>query len=363
MRFPTLVSVTTLSLLAFAAPASASLQTFGSDLTAAADRTEARQADTVYWQQAFADGRLPTAPVQGQIKEVRIKGFAQSDRAAGSLGGGGETMFHVQSLVALQGATTSVKQTSQAFDVPNRLVADANTVTTYRPANFCVEPGEAIAVNTIGGWDGFANRDLRDGPVGLYPDGTPLQIFSAVPEATVTQYTKDEGTNNGAVLHPDKHRGAGSELLMQMTLATGDDRSYECGGPNTYRPADAPRAPRTDSSGSPLPAMDDPARAAATIPAGKRASVDSKGFVSVGLHCPSLKPCQGVVTLTSGKIVLGKRDYAIAKGTSAGIRFRLSEAGLKLVKRKRYKLTAKATAVTQGAGTQVGTVQLKKRGS
>jgi len=283
-------------------------------------------------------------------------------------------MFHIQ---AIEGSTFRI--TSQDFFLPN--TGDAQQINSFAPTNFCVKPGDRIAFNTVGGYDGVGAQPVNGiySPASPYPMGTPLRIFARSSSAGTAWYEQANGTDNGESMapngsgprEPDQGNASsgqldGQELLMQMTLATGDDRSYECGGPNTYRPADPvplPKPPKTESTGKPLPAKDDPIRAAATIPAGTRASVDSKGFASLGLSCPSLRPCKGILTLTAGKTKLGQGRYSIAKGKSQGVRFKLAKAGLKLVKRKKYKLSATATAVTEGAGTQTRKVKLKKRGA
>jgi len=340
-------------LLLLPAAGEADLQTFGSDLAATAGEVRSEQRDVAYWQTAFADGRLPTVPVDGQIKEVRLKGFAHSDREPGALGGGGETGFHVQ---ALTPGGASARITSQFFDVPNRKVGDASTITTYRPENFCVKQGEAIALNSIGGWDGVANRDPLVGPVGPYPDGTPLQIFASVPSATTTYFTADQGTNNGQAFqprpgHPADRRGehAGLELLMQMTLATGEDRSYECGGPNTYRPADAPPAPKPGGGGAP------PGVQKTTIPRKQRVGVSKKGVAGMALFCqPGPRACAGTVTIYAatpkGDVAIGSKRYSIAQKSTGKAKIKLSAAGHRLFKSRGRKLPVRIEAVTQPGG-------------
>ena len=84
--------------------------------------------------------------------------------------------------------------------------------------------------NTVGGWDGIANR------TGPYPDGTPLQIFSGVAGATVSEYMKANGTNNGAVITSKTGPGTGHELLMRMTVGTGKDGTGLCKGGTSTGP-------------------------------------------------------------------------------------------------------------------------------
>jgi len=219
-------SVTTAGLLAAAAlaavaapsPAAAGYRAFGSDLTLPADVTEARQADTVYWSSRLTGGGGVRVPQRGQIVKVQIKGIARSRPKRGVPGG--ETMFHVQSLEPRGRGRLQVRLTSQAFFLPT--AGDPQRVTTYRPENLCVAARQRIGFNTVGGWDGVPDR------TGPYPDGTPLQIFGASPRASTGEYTAADGTNNGAVF--EGRSRAGRELLMRLTLATGRDRSYECGG-------------------------------------------------------------------------------------------------------------------------------------
>lgn len=357
------------ALLTFPAAAPAALQTFGSDLALPADEVQAFGADVAYWQTSFADRRLPTVPVDGQIREVRIKGFAHSSREDGATSGGGERMFHVQALTP-EGTTVQARITSQAFDVPSQAVADRNTVTAYRPENFCVKAGEFVAFNNIGGFHPTS-----------FPQGTPMQVFAKAPRSVVDYFTADNGTNNGALFtprpgHQEDRSGrlADTELLMQMTLATGDDRSYECGGPNTYRPADPPRVPRPSSVASPVPGST-PAAApvqVATIPNG-RVGVARSGRTTVALRCQSgPSRCRGVVTLTARDrrrrktVRLASRSYDLTPGRTASVALRLTRAGFRAFKRNRRRMAGTVVTVTRSGGanyTQRRGVRVKRRGA
>ncbi len=210
------------------ATGAAKLVTFGSSLKARANVTEARQADTAYWQTRFAGGRSPRSPVSGQIKSVRIKGTARSSWQPGSPIGG-ERMFHLQVLRKQANGTFKIIVTTQPFYLPGR-GSPSQTITTFRPINFCALKGDYIVFNTVGGWDGIANR------TGPYPDGTPLQIFSRATGSTVAEYMKADGTNNGDVITASTKQGKGHELLMRMTVGTGKDGTGLCQGGTSTGP-------------------------------------------------------------------------------------------------------------------------------
>ncbi len=340
---PRLLRATILSggaLLAAPAAVQADLQVFGSDLRAPADRTEARQADTAYWHQAFADGRSVSAPAGGQIVEIRLKGYAKSDRPPGAIGGGGETVFHFQTLEPQPDGTFRVKVTSQAFDVPNAMTGTPETITAYRPENLCVAQGDVVAFNTIGGWDGIPDR------TGPYPDGTPLQIFGAVPGSATSQFTGDNQTNNGAVLRPDVVRGTGEELLMQMTLATGPDAFYMCPGGtnNPYRPPDPPRPSRAPAASSAAPPPGIAIR-------GGRVRVSRGGRFALSLRCePGPATSQGTVGVERSGKVFASRGLELAGGAAKTVRLRLNRAGRKLAaQRSGSRFTVRA--ITR-AGTE-----------
>lgn len=208
------------------ATGSAKLVQFGSSLKGRADVKQARQADTAYWQTKFAGGRSPRSPVSGQIKSVRIKGTALSSWRPGSPIGG-ERMFHLQALRKQANGTWRILVTSQAFFLPGR-GTPSQRITSYRPINMCIAKGDSVVFNTVGGWDGIANR------TGPYPDGTPLQIFSRATGSTVSEYMKADGTNNGDVITAKP--AAGRELLMRVTVGTGKDGTALCKGGTDVTP-------------------------------------------------------------------------------------------------------------------------------
>ena len=207
-------------LVAVPASSDAALLSFGSTLKARANVKQARQADTAYWQTKLPGGASPRAPANGQIKAFKVKGIALSSWKPGSPPGG-ERMFHLQSLHKQPNGSYKILVTSQAFFLPGK-GTNSQTITTFRPTNFCIAKGDSLVLNTVGGWDGIANR------TGPYPDGTPLQIFSGVAGATVAAYTKANGTNNGNIIRGKST--AGRELLMRLTVGTGRNGTALCKG-------------------------------------------------------------------------------------------------------------------------------------
>jgi hypothetical protein len=204
------------------ATGSAALRSFGSTLAAAANVTEARQADTAYWQTKLPGGKPTRAPATGQIKSFKVKGIAKSNWKPGATVGG-ERMFHLQSLRKRSDGSYKIIVTSGAFYLPGN-GTNPQKITTFRPINFCVRKGDSLVLNTVGGWDGITSGK------GPYPLGTPLQIFSKVSGATSAEYTKAGGTNNGDVVRAKAGAGAGRELLMRLTVGTAKNATALCPG-------------------------------------------------------------------------------------------------------------------------------------
>ncbi|MEA2221591.1 MAG: hypothetical protein QOJ35_4217 [Solirubrobacteraceae bacterium] len=347
-----LSTLTVLGLAVAPASSDAAFTTFGSDLAAPADTSEARQADTAYWQTTFADGRSPLAPATGQITSFRIKGTALSKPVDGVPGG--ETMFHLQALRAQPDGSFRILRSSQAFYVPDR-DADPQTITTYVPENFCIDTGDVLVFNTVGGWDGVIGDVQRPA---LYPHGTPLQIFSTVRGAGVSQFTGADKTNNGDVITGSalpRH-----EILMQLTVGTGSDATALCpGGTIGLAP---PRAPAV----APPP----PRIQKATLPAGQRVTVSRKGKLSVSLFClPGASRCAGTVRLMKGlsrPVSVGSSRFDMGPKTTGHATILLNVRGRQLFKRGRGRLTVKIVAETRpGGGVRTSSlgVTLRRRGT
>lgn len=350
------------------ATGSAAVYPFGSDLTPAANRAEARQADTVYWQTSFADGRPPVAPVDGQIRLVRIKGVALSDRVAplGVPPVGGERDFHMQVMQPLPDGRFQIRNpggTSGFLSVPPR-TADPQGVTEYSSdaglvVNLCARAGDSIVFNTIGGWDAVPNR------TGPYPDGTPLQIFSSVPSvySVVSEFTGDNQTNNGAIITPKA--GPGRELLMQVVIGNGRHGTALCAGGTAGAegplplsvpdPGPAPPPPQPPPPPGQVPPPPPPLVQLATIPASQRVTVSKQGKLSVSLFCKlTTSRCTGrvrVLRRTGKAISLGAAKFNIAGKKTGHATIYLNKTGRQLFfKRGKGRLSVKIQAVTDPGG-------------
>ena len=327
------------------ATAAADIITFGSSLAAPADVALARQADTIYFQSVFPDGRGTTVPASGQIKTVSVKGFAPYPPVPGQIGG--ETMFHIQTLKPLPDGTYQVLVTSQPFFVPNSGASD--TITTFLPINLCAAAGDVVVFNTIGGWSGTA-----DPPFNF---GTPLQIFSRQ-NGTISEYTKDNGTNNGAIVRPIANPG--HELLMQLTVGTGQDGTGLCpGGTFTGVPAPPPPPggppPPPGSPPPPPPPPPPPAAAVQKATIGtQRVTVSRTGKLVVSLFCrtgPSR--CVGTVRPKSRArtpTTLGSGTFAIASGKTGRSTVQLNRIGRKRLAARGGRLPVNIVAETRPGG-------------
>ena len=333
----------------------AALTPFGSDLLAPANVSSARPVDTAYWQAAFAGGRSVVAPASGQIRSVRIKGIALSSPLAGVPGG--ETDFHIQVAQPLPDGTFQVRDpggTSGNLKLP-QAGADPQVVTTYEPENLCVRQGDIVIFNTVGGWDAGS---------GLYPNGTPLQIFSRVPNAVLSGFTAADKTNNGDILTTTPLPDA--ELLMQATVGSGPDGTGLCPGGT---------AGLAGPGATPPPPPPPPPAAAtvqkATLPAAQRVTVSSKGTLGVSLFCrtgPSR--CAGTVrvkTRGTRPISLGLGTFDVASGRTGRASIRLNRTGRRrffVFGRGRLRVTIAAETRPGGASRRATlAVTLRRRGS
>jgi hypothetical protein len=203
-----------LVLLVAAPMASAGYYTLGSDLKATPTIVEHHGADSAFWNVTLESGGLASAPVGGQVTEVRVKGIVLPDPTGRR---NPIPMIHFQTLHPHGDGTFEVELSSAPFYTP--IGGDPDTISTYRPVNMCLHKGDVLDFNDIGGnewwWGNY--------------DGMPFLTFARVRGSSTGFYSKNNGTNIGSRWAPASTR-QGEELLMQMKFATGPHATDICPG-------------------------------------------------------------------------------------------------------------------------------------
>lgn len=333
----------TLMLTLLAATAGATTLTFGSPLAVPASKDTANNlgyqgsnvplpgsvfhiphdgADGALWNVQLPVGD-PTAPMGGQVVNVRLEGCAKSNGPAPL------TQIHFQSLAPTVGGGAKVELTSQAFEIPvcGAGGASGSTVSSYDPINLCVAQGDYVAFNEEGGFVGAQN--------GLppYPAGVPYMVIGGVTRATMNSFIRNNGVGNGSVFSPTdttSHDGfasnPGEELMLQATLATGPDATPICpGGTKGLPPPGSARAAHRHV----FPTL--------TIPTPQLDGMNIRGVVQVAVYCHSASSCTGTITLHSKpyrgarSIWLGAGRFVIGAHRTGKARVHLSALARRMV--------------------------------
>ncbi|MEA2473253.1 MAG: hypothetical protein QOE06_1168 [Thermoleophilaceae bacterium] len=311
MRLP-LISL--LAVLAVAGTAQAAVTPFGSDLSAPANRVNSHATDTAFWNATLAGGQGVTAPEDGQITTIRVKGGVLTSTKDNQLA----RLVHFQVLRPLGGTRNRVQLTSGNFYLPRS--DDPQVVTTYsapKLVNLCVNKGDIVDLNTIGGFEFRPNDSAA---------GSQLQVFSDVPGSLTRWYEKAGGTNNGATL-PSFSELPGQELLMQTWVASGPDATEIC--PGGYR-GHAFRG--LDVVAAPQPALK-----------AKQRRARLKG------HCPgqNFGGCYGKLRLTAvidgAEVSLGSVGFSIRSGYKNTIEVPISQKNVTAIQ-KANGVTATVTS-------------------
>jgi hypothetical protein len=200
-------AVAALAAVAFPAGAVANRYVWGSDLKAPANRIEAHPSASAFWHTKLPGGARVRVPAKGRVSVLKLKGQAIKHGSTEPV-----TLFHFQVLHPTGDGRLRVSLTSGNFHVP--VGGDQNRVTTYHPVNLCAKKDDFVAFSDVGGYK-----------PGTYPNGTPFRIFSNVPGAKTGFYTQPGGINNTNTFTPMAPH-AGEELLMRITLVTGDEAGY-----------------------------------------------------------------------------------------------------------------------------------------
>ncbi|HEX5225913.1 MAG TPA: hypothetical protein VFW29_12365 [Solirubrobacteraceae bacterium] len=286
-------------------------------------------SDAAIFNTTLASGQA-AMPATGQAVKVALEGCAKA-----SPGGPPPlTQIHFQTVHPLGNGTYKVELSSQAFDIPVCATAgqpSGTTVTTYEPTNLCVSQGDYVAFNDEGG---FVEN--------VYRSGVPYQVMGSVPGSSFDSFLKNEGTGNGSVLDPGVSSSmdgfalnAGKELMMQVTLGTGTDARYVCGGGTK----DAPKVlaplsvhPQTDG-------------------------VNHSRIVSVAIYCRPAGGCAGNAALTAGTRQVGRKSFTLPGNKTSHLAIRIASSAMRTI-RKHHGLSAMLTA-TMGSTTVSQPISVK----
>jgi hypothetical protein len=200
-------AVAALAAGAFPSAAVATRYVWGSDLEAPANKTETHPRASAFWHIALPGGARVRAPKKGRVATLKLKGSAIKHGSTEP-----QNMFHFQVYHPTDDGKLRVSLTSGPFYVP--IGGDRNRITTYHPVNLCAKKGDYVAFSNLGGYK-----------PGKYPNGTPFRVFSDVSKATTGFFTDGSGINNTNVFTPMAPH-VGEELLMRITLFTGDKAGY-----------------------------------------------------------------------------------------------------------------------------------------
>ncbi|HUA75572.1 MAG TPA: hypothetical protein VL988_12515 [Solirubrobacteraceae bacterium] len=278
-------------------------------------------ADAVLWNDTLVDGTA-RSPETGQALKVSLEGCA----VPAPNGPPPLTQIHFQDLTPQPNGGAKINITSQAFDIPicGAGGASGSTVSTYEPINLCVSAGDYVAFNEEGG---FVEHS--------YQSGVRYQVLGQAPGSKTDSFIRGGGTNNGTLISPLDTSSmdgfvanAGKELMLRVTLGTGNDATHICPGGNKGAPpvlAPIRVSPQT-------------------------VGVNHSRIVAVALFC-RVSPCNGVATITgAGGRTYGRKGFVLTPNKTAHLPIRISN---KLVKMIRRNHVATPTLTAEVAGAKV----------
>jgi len=283
-------------------------------------------ADTALWNVGLANG-TPRSPATGQALKVALEGCA----VPAADGTPPLTQIHFQDLTPLANGGAKINITSQAFDIPvcGQGGASGSTVTGYEPINLCVSAGDYVGLAEEGG---FVEHS--------YQSGVPYRVMGQVAGSTTASFIRAGGINNGDSLPSSDSsdmdgyaNNPGRELMLRVTLGTGNDATHICPGGNRGAPpqlAPIRVSPQTDG-------------------------VNHNRIVAVAMFC-RVSPCNGVATLSSNAAdtstygreeTYGRVGFSLPANKTVHLAIRVKP---KLIKRIRAKhgMSTVLTAVVNG---------------
>lgn len=308
------------AMLALAPAAHAATYTYGSDLSRPVTTSDSHPQD---WA-AFPTATTPPSPggyavtQAGEVSAVAFRGRILADSPVPAL-------FVFRIVVLRPQADGSLSPTVASADLKSRFIgADQQAVTSVDlqalPERMCVVPGDVVAVATSGGYDPQT-----------YPRGVPVQMFSSAPASSYGVYKKaatDPSFQNGTKVRPTTVTG--KELLMRVTVGTGDNARPTCRV-----------ATSTTTSPSPTPsATPGPTPASGAVAISAKTVKVRRGKVRLSLGCAGPGACTGTLALSRLGRNYGRAPFSIAAGARGIVTVKLTGAG----RRGKGRVTVKAQA-------------------
>ncbi len=326
--------VAALGLAVVAAPADAARVTYGSDLSLAAAIADSNPQDWMAWPVATTPASAGGYAVstQGEVGTVAFKGMIDAAR-------GVPEFFVARVLVLRPQSGGRVQVVTASTDIAPLLTnVGADKVTTVDlqqyPERMCALPGDVVALATSGGYDAQS-----------YPAGVPVRMFGRSPDSATDLYKVPPGGDsltNGDVVTPA--RTAGVELLMRVTVGTGEDARPTCRGSVAPTPSPAP-----------VPTTSGPV----TLPRTASAKVRRKR-VKLPVSCAGPSPCTGRLALSRKGKAFGSAAFTLAPGQKQRIGVKLKSRARRALRRVRSGLTIKVVATT-AAGDRVTSQTILRR--
>ncbi len=290
-------------------------------------------ADTALWNVTTAAGSA-AMPAGGEAVQVELEGCAvPAPRGPAPL-----TQIHFQDLQPLPGGGARVNISSGAFEIPvcGAGGATPGTVSTFKPFNLCVRPGDYVGLNDEGGY-----------VENVYRAGVPYEVLGAADGALADSFIRGNGTGNGAILSASDTTAMdgfasnpGEELLMRVQLGTGPDARYACPGGSKDAPAVLPMlrvSPQTDG-------------------------VNHSRVVSVAVYCRPPAGCHGTATLTlphAGKsAAVGKATFNLPGDKTSHLPIRVNPSLMGLIRKRHGVVTTIVLAAGGQTFTQTVTVKI-----
>jgi hypothetical protein len=315
--------------LSAAAPAAADTLKIGSDLSADPSIAVANPQDWSAWSTALPGGGQVTAPVDGELNAVSIKGIAlQAYKQAPNVFVGVQVL-HPQGDGQVQATVTSENLHVPASGDPNQVNRYGRDALELPTSRMCVKKGDYIAFFVNGG------AEVRS-------EGVQLQVFARSPGAATDVFKTPAGGSPPGQARPFSGRTSSDvELLMQAEIGTGADARPFCGG--------------TEGSGGGGGGGGGQSKPAPLTIVPQAPTVAGRAL-KFKLKCNRATACAGKLTFVREGKTLLSQSVSVAANSTRAVSLTLTKAGGRVLHTK--KAINVAVKVTSGGRADTRTVRL-----